>query len=214
MIHRLSPFAMAILGTTMWFGTTLGEAVELRNGDIIHGKVISLDANVLKLQSESFGEVQIQRDKVATIHLHRRISKSTNAPAAPTTAPKSTSSPTDLLQQLQSGKGLNATDWDPIQKQLPLVVTPEVKEFVGDRLGGLMSGRLNILDIRKEAIDAVNQIKDIQKDLGPEARALSGYLSILESFIRKTDPTKSEPTDPTKNEPTDLKPATAESNKK
>lgn len=36
-------------------GTTSAETVELHNGDIIHGKVLSLDAQVLKFQSESFG---------------------------------------------------------------------------------------------------------------------------------------------------------------
>ena len=51
----------------------------------------------------------------------------------------------------------------------------------------MLSGRLNIQDIRKEAVSAVDQIKEIQKDLGPNANALNGYLSILENFIQETE---------------------------
>ena len=59
---------------------------------------------------------------------------------------------------------------------------------VSDRLSGLLSGKLNVQDIRNEAIDAVDQIKDIQKDLGPSAGALNECLSILEKFIQDAEP--------------------------
>ena len=62
-----------------------------------------------------------------------------------------------------------------------------------DRVGGLMSGRISIDDIRDDAIDARDQIRDLEKDLGPQAsRALEGYLSILDGFIQETAPTNSD----------------------
>ena len=62
-----------------------------------------------------------------------------------------------------------------------------------NRVGGLMLGRISIDDIRNDAIDARDQIRDLEKDLGPQAsRALEGYLSILDGFIQETAPTTSD----------------------
>jgi hypothetical protein len=51
-----------------------------------------------------------------------------------------------------------------------------------------MTGKLNIQDVRKDAITARDGLLDLQKDLGPEGAALNGYLSILNKFIRETEP--------------------------
>jgi len=183
----VSIFALAIAAVAN------AETVELLNGDIVHGKVLSLDAQVLKLQSESFGELSIKRETVATIHLHDRglQSKQTKVPAKQPKPFNKVPTAEEVLQQLRTEGGIGAEEMKAVQQKLPLLAMPEVKSFVGERLSGLLSGRLNIGDIRKEAIDAVDQIKDLQKDLGPQASALNGYLSILENFIQQTEPESS-----------------------
>ena len=186
------------LATVLFIGSVYptcslrAETVELVNGDIVHGKVISLDASVLKLRSESFGELSIKRETVATIHLSDARPRVSQSPSIggekPQVVPERAESPDDVLKQLRAAGGISAKDTETLRQEFPLLATPEVTGFVGERLSGLLTGKLNLQDIRKEAIDAVDQIKDIQKDLGPQAGALSGYLSILEGFIKETEP--------------------------
>ena len=67
-----------------------------------------------------------------------------------------------------------------------------MKKYFNDKVTGLASGRLNLQDIRKDAVKARDGLKDLQKDLGPDGRALEGYLSILNAFIDQTTPPKNE----------------------
>ena len=46
-----------------------GDQVEMQNGDRYVGKVLSLTTNMLVLQSESLGKMQLARDKIASITL-------------------------------------------------------------------------------------------------------------------------------------------------
>lgn len=188
LVHFAWCLSLAI--STMFATAAQAETVELLNGDLVHGKVLALDADVLTLSSETFGQLKIKRESVARIVLHDRGQR--GEPKSTADEPRSplgrVQSPQEVLKQLKSDGGISEADMKAVQQKFPLLATPEVKGYVSDRLTGLLSGRLDILDIRKEAIDAVDQIKDVQKDLGPQATALNGYLSILEHFIRETEP--------------------------
>jgi hypothetical protein len=93
----------------------------------------------------------------------------------------------DVLKELQGG-GLNPQMIGELQAKFPLLNTPEAGQYFNDTVGGLMTGKLNIQDVRKDAITARDGLLDLQKDLGPEGAALNGYLSILNKFIRETEP--------------------------
>ena len=184
--------SIAIVG--LLTSTTLADSVQLTNGDSVSGKVVSLDGQSLVLKSDVLGEVKIGREKIAAILLGDRPA----IPATPragkeegdrgTAGPKSVE---DILKQIQEGgvdKGLTKS----LESEFPLLSTPEVRAYFDKTVGGLISGDINIGDLRKQAIDARNQVKDLERELGPEAtQALSGYMSILEKFIRETEPKKS-----------------------
>ena len=56
-------------------------------------------------------------------------------------------------------------------------------------VSGLLSGRLTVNDIRAEAKSAVDQLKELKRDLGEDGGgAFDGYLAILENFLRETAP--------------------------
>jgi hypothetical protein len=56
-------------------------------------------------------------------------------------------------------------------------------------VGGLMSGKLTVNDIRTEAKSAADQLKQLKSELGEDGGwAVDGYLTILESFLRETAP--------------------------
>lgn len=199
------------------------DGVVLTNGDILHGDVVSLNGEKLVLQSQSLGEITLQRPNVASIHFGDvRVDR--QRPAVPAAAPLSPAaeaehaaavpgdqpartpeeligqltgknispppaggSTEEALRQLQSG-GLGPQTLSEVQKALPLVNTPEVRDYFNSTVGGLMSGSLSIQDVRKDAVKARDTILDLKKDLGPGADALNGYLSILEGFIEETTP--------------------------
>src|SRR5204863_9573675 len=50
-------------------GRLWGDQVEMQNGDRYVGKVLSLSTNMLVLQSESMGKMQLARDKIASMTL-------------------------------------------------------------------------------------------------------------------------------------------------
>jgi len=167
------------------------DTVHLTNGDTITGKVILLDENKLKVQSEALGELTIQRAKVASIHLGEAKPPVVQAKPAASLNPAVPAIPSvdDVLKQLQQG-GLNADALKQLQEQVPALAHPQVQEAFQKRLVGLMTGKMTLDDLRKEAEEARDQIKKLKQDLGPEADALDGYLNILESFLRKTAPSK------------------------
>ncbi len=166
----------------MCVSTIRAETVELVNGDTLHGKVMLLDQQHLTLRSELLGELKLPRDRVASFTLVAR-----KKPRATQVTPHTDATPGDVLKQLRT-KGVDRDDLSTLKKQFPLLGTPEVSQYVNDKLSGLMTGRLNLQDIRKDAVRARDQIDSLKKDLGPQADALNGYLSILERFIQETAP--------------------------
>lgn len=190
------------------------EVVETANGERLIGKVVSLDTKKLQLESESFGLITIDRSNVATIWLigspktYRNATVSDDAKASPSeklsTAFRNVQTSGEVLNLLRKSGGVDADTMSQLKKQFPMLETPEVKLYFTDKVGGLMTGRLSVQDIRKDAVKAVDQINEIKKDLGPQAAgALDGYLSILENFIERSAPEDGQQTKRDATEPAD-----------
>ena len=186
--------AGVLLACAAWVSPSVADTVELANGDVLNGKVLTLDGKELRLQSDLLGEVKVPREKIASIHLGQRPTGAKRGADKQVTGPAKSPDQQqleDLLKQLQIG-GVDAKSLDALQDKLPLLAVPEVKQYFTDKVTGLMTGRLNIGDIRKDAIKARNEIMDLKNDLGPQGEALNGYLSILEHFLRQTEGWSSE----------------------
>jgi hypothetical protein len=191
----------------------LADSVELVNGDVINGKVVSLDNRELRLTSDIHGDLAIRRDKVAAIALGDR--KITRPSAAADSAsgkagtgrgsnasggrastsvavPVAPGSVEDVVRQLRA-QGLNVEQVGNLQKELPLLKEPGVKKYFDDTVQGLIKGDINVGDVRKEAVRVREEYRKTAKSLGPEGekaleQALGGYLQILDNFIRETEP--------------------------
>lgn len=57
-------------------GSLQAEQIRLKNGDVIFASVVSLDEKTLKLKSENFGEVSVDRDSVVEIRFAEPIGSS------------------------------------------------------------------------------------------------------------------------------------------
>lgn len=100
--------------------------------------------------------------------------------------PQSKQKPEDVIQQLRT-RGISPAEIKEVQTSVPLLALPGVRSYFDQTLQGLSTGRLDLHDIRQEALKARDGLKDIQKDLGPSGTALNGYLMILEGFLEQTD---------------------------
>jgi hypothetical protein len=220
------------LAITMAFAVQAdADTIQLDNGDTLHGKLLSINENELKIQSDIHGTLSIDRKRVVGV-----ILEDTKQPASKTAAsnkPASTESPADIvrrlapknfnpqaLAELESRNALPATPEDVItqlrnegvdpalmnelQLRLPGFTSPKVQDHFFGKVNGLINGTITLQDIRQDAIQARDQLQALKKDLGPDASALDGYLGILENFIQETEPAKEESSIP-KSPPVDKK---------
>jgi hypothetical protein len=172
------------------------EEVRLKNGDVVLGKVKSLDETTLILASENFGELKIARNRIAVIRFAAMplYGLDETIPAAPKPAltkpgdkAATATVEDDLTSQL---KKLDPTYMKAIEQAFPLLnSSPEAKKYFTDRVEGLMSGKINIEEVRKDAKKVVTELEDLKAELGDETgAALDGYLGILKKFLNETDP--------------------------
>jgi len=183
------------------------DVLEMQNGDRYSGKVISVSSDTVVLTNEVLGQITVPRGKVASLSL------GTNAIApklAVTLAPPvSTNLPALIAPAAVAGTNLNLsaafrqlganTNFVGQISQQMLAGNPEAVGKYNEMVNGLVSGQLSVSDIRQQAQSAAAQIREMKRELGPEADAsLDGYLQILDSFIKET---ANEPTDTTSKSP-------------
>jgi Fe-S-cluster containining protein len=167
-------------------GWLQADQVEMQNGDRYAGHVLSLNTNTVVLQSDVLGTVRLPRAKVAVIMLGSMPASSpallsqTNAPVlGPSTTPANKPpKPSPALAQLGASTNL-------------------IKQVQQQFLGGLMSGKLSLDDIRAEAKTAADQLRALKRDGGEEIGfATDAYLAILDHFLKETAPSGSATTSP------------------
>lgn len=144
------------------------DSVRLTNGDTLVGKVMSLDAKQLVLNSENFGEMKIPRDKVEIIGLGEVSLAPPPAAAGTPSAPGA------------SG-------------ELPSLQNPQVQQQVDQLLQQALGGEMG--NMRQQMQSTREGLKELQEDLGPgsSADALDGYIKLFEMF---GGPAPAEPSSP------------------
>jgi hypothetical protein len=180
---------LAVVGAAGWLRADL---VEMQNGDHYAGKVLSLGTNTVLLESEVLGKVTLPRDKVTSITLGsaaatnlgpaslRTNVQARRQPAAPASANpelsaalRQLSAHTNLVQEVQ-GQFLSGAD-------------PAARNKFNELVGGLLTGKLTVNDIRAEARSAAEQVRTLKKEAGDESGILDSYLKILDSFLAETE---------------------------
>jgi hypothetical protein len=180
---------MLVLGTAR----LQGDQVEMQNGDRYLGEVMLLDTNALVLRSDVLGTVRLPRAKVAVVTLGASGAAKTARPALTNHSSSLPSVPltngtVDLSGPLRK-LGADTNFIQQIQAQFLADAGPEANHKFTEMVGGLLSGKLTVNDIRAEAKSAADQLKELKRDLGgDDGGALDGYLSILEHFLRETAP--------------------------
>ena len=191
-------------------GRLSADQVELQNGDRYVGHVLSLNSNAVVMQSEVLGTLRLPRSKVAVITLGPgSTTNSLGLPLAATAqTPPLSAAPTNAASNPSpalSGLSTSTNLIQQVQKQFLSGAGPEANAKFNELLGGLMSGKLSVDDIRAEAKSAVDQLRTLQRESGEDAGfASSAYLSILDHFLKETAPLGSAtnvPASPTASKP-------------
>jgi hypothetical protein len=159
------------------------DQVEMQNGDRYVGTVESLNANTLVLHSSVLGTVRLPRGKVALITLG-----SGTPPAAPAPAPPVTATHADDLSAALRQLGMNTNLLRQVRAQFLNGAGPEANNRFNQMIDELASGRMNADDLRAQAKSAADQLRAFRKDLGEDGWAVDGYLTILDNFVRETEP--------------------------
>jgi len=178
-------FALVLLSAPL---RVRGDQVEMQNGDRYVGHVLSLNTNTVVLQSAVLGTLRLPRGKVTVITLGP--GPATNSPALPlaTNAFTPAASPTSANAPL-AGLSTSTNLIQQVQKQFLSGAGSEANAKFNELLGGLMSGKLNVDDIRAQAKTAADQLRALQKESGEDAGfATSTYLAILDHFLKETAP--------------------------
>jgi hypothetical protein len=181
------------------------DQVEMQNGDRYHGKVLSVTADTVVLESEVLGKVNLPRQNVASLAFGAnlampkastnlaRISGLTNLPVP--VAPQKLANPKTDLSAAFRNLGANTNFVRNIREQL-LGDSPAAASKYDEMVNGLMSGKLNLNDLRREAKASADQLRALKRELGPEADdSLDTYLEVLDGFLKEsaTEPARTAP---------------------
>lgn len=201
-MFMLSRHDFSRIGLLAFTVTALGVApslkadvIELTNGDRYQGKVVSMSATTVELQSEIQGKVILPREKVARITL-REIAGQPTAKAATNAAAISknslgtnsaghTAGAEAVISQLRK-QGADPKTITQVREQVLSSGSPEAAQKFDELYGGLLSGKISLQDLRSQAQTVLSQAKAAKADLGDDGDMLDGYLAILEKFLAET----------------------------
>ena len=180
------------------------DQVEMQNGDRYFGKVLSVSADTVTLEGELLGKINVPRKKVASLAFGTnaaapkaatnvaQISVPTNPPTAVSLAVLAGTN-ADLSAAIRN-LGANTNFIGQIRGQM-LAGNTEAASNYDKMVSDLMSGKLSLDDLRRQAKSSADQLREIKRDLGSEAGgSLDAYLDVLDNFLKETT---AEPTNAT-----------------
>jgi hypothetical protein len=186
---RSLPAVCAICFFTLSAAGLRADELQMQNGDRYLGKILSVSSNSVTLQSDVLGKLTLPRNKVSVVMFAGATS---NAPTTPATAPAPVATANlsgtnaDLSAAFRS-LGANTNFIQQVRGQMLTGAAPEANQKFDELLDGLMTGKLNLNDLRNQAKTSIDEINDLKRELGPEAGdSLNSYLGILENFVNET----------------------------
>jgi hypothetical protein len=173
------------------------DQVEMVNGDRYVGRVLSLSADNLTLQSDVLGTLRLPRSRISTIALDPRVTGSGTNLARPMpllqrsnnltkiSAGGSTNAAAEFSVAMRQ-LGSNSNVVKQVQEQLLTGAGPEAQAKFNDLLGGLLSGKIDLTQLRAEAKSTLDQARQVRGDMGEEGAMIESYLAILDGFLKET----------------------------
>jgi hypothetical protein len=162
-----------LLCTFLISAFAMADVVECENGDRYNGKVLLLNEKELRLTNDIQGIITIPRQKILSISLRM------GTPAKRAVE--------DVQNSLTNGGiQLDPSSVAKVQQQFLSDANPEANELFQQMVQGLMTGKMDVNDIRNKAQGTLEQLRQFQKELGQdeEGELLGSYVNILEAFLK------------------------------
>jgi hypothetical protein len=162
-----------LLCTFLISAFTMADVVECENGDRYNGKVLLLNEKELRLTNDIQGIITIPRQKILSISLRM------GTPAKRAVG--------DVQNSLTNGGiQLDPSSVAKVQQQFLSDANPEANELFQQMVQGLMTGKMDVNDVRNKAQGTLEQLRQFQKELGQdeEGELLGSYVNILEAFLK------------------------------
>ena len=179
----------------------LADQIQMKNGDVLNGAVLSMYSNVLVLKNENLGTVNLQRAKIVAIHFGEAAGTNAAKNAAPVSAATNIQARLPASPQPGAGadisvilRGIRADSnlVQQVQTQILGDASPEATAKFNELLDGLSTGKIDMNGLRAEARKAVDQMRAFKQEMGSDAGdELDGYVTILEAFLHETAPANS-----------------------
>ncbi|QPJ64850.1 MAG: hypothetical protein G3M78_05400 [Candidatus Nitrohelix vancouverensis] len=151
---KSSALAIAFSACLALAGTAFAQTseIELNDGSVIQGKVVSFANGVYKIQTNSMGVVSIPEAKINSIH-KRGASRSGSAPAV--------SSSGNVQQQIESMKSQMMSDPKTLERIQSLQNNPAVQRILKDPnlMKAIQQGDLNQLGQNSDIQSLMNDQK-------------------------------------------------------
>jgi len=169
----------------------LADEIVMQSGDRLVARLVALTNDTLVVQSELLGTIRLPRNKVVSITLSTSAASNLAGLPVQTNLPilagaLGTNRSPDVSASLRQ-LGSQTNSIQQVRDQFLSTAGPDANKKFNELMGGLMSGKLDVNDIRAEAASAANQLRALKRELGDDTGgALDGYLSILESFLGET----------------------------
>jgi hypothetical protein len=167
-----------LAGLLLFIAFVQADVIECDNGDRYHGKVISMDDKKVVLKNDITGTLNIPRARIVSLAFreHATTPAAAKAVGAPVTAPASPA------KQLESTSAIQQVQNDYLSG-----ASPEANRMYNEMVQSLMSGQMNMADLRSKAQTTLQELKSLQKELGDDetAQLLNSYGAILESFLKQ-----------------------------
>ncbi|MGN6384768.1 MAG: hypothetical protein ACTHMT_00875 [Verrucomicrobiota bacterium] len=157
--------------------SAVADMVECDNGDRYTGKVLSLNEKELKLKNDIQGTITIPREKITVIALKPAVAATLkNRPA-----PRLNSS----LVVTNGNPQIDPNAVAQVQQQFLGEANPEANRLFQEMVAGLMSGKLDVNDIRSKAQSTLGDLKSFEKEIGDgeDADMLRTYMGLLQNFL-------------------------------
>jgi hypothetical protein len=178
---------LGLLMISAWIARA--DQIEMQNGDRYSGVVVSMTPDTVMLKSEILGQIKLPRGKISTIALGP--ASKPGHPVAPTNNPLAPAAASSAFSQL----GANTNVIKQIRDKFLADAGPEANGKFDELLTGLMTGKLDMNDLRAQAKTAADQVRSMKKDAGPEAsETLDVYLQVLDGFLAESEPAATPPT--------------------
>lgn len=165
------------------------DQVVMENGDMLSGRVVAMNTNVLVLQNENFGAVAIPRTKITSIVFGvTKAAAATNGIAARSLAAAQTNSISDLAAEARSIRG-QSNLIQQVESQYLNSAGPDAVNKFNELLDGLSTGKIDMNGLRAQAQSTADQLRQLTNGMDSDVmEEANGYLSILDGFLKETAP--------------------------